>query len=879
MASAAARTRSHPSPMRPLALAALLLPALAGAAAPGDPVRAARLVGSIELDGRLEEVAWDAAPAHDGFVQYFPDEGKPPTQRTEVRVLYDDRNLYVGVVCHDTEPRLIERPLGRRDNVPFSDKVSVYVDSMHDRRTAYVFQLNAAGVQTDWLFYGDDQETTDWDAVWDGATAGLPDGWSAEFVLPLSIFRFSPATRQTWAIAVRRVVGRSQEDVVSIPLKRSDRGVVGRFADLTGLDGLEPVQDFSVAPYLAARLVARPKYSDDTRPFPRLLDPSADLGVDLRASLGRGLSLQASVNPDFGQVEADQIVQNLSTFELVFPEKRPFFTQGLELFQGPTPHNQPSPQQLFYSRRIGLDAPILLATKLTGRASDEVQVGVLQALVAGAAAPPGSTEDDPVRSYRFSPKQPLHFGPAGSYPAIAPATRNFLAGVARWQPAATTTLGLSATNALPLDPACTTEQANGSGDRPARCDVLAGSAVALDWNLRSADSEWFVRGQASGSVYQGGEFTPQADAAAPPRRVLADGTVMRPGDRGWGAFVAFGRSGGEPWRFDVDLEVESPRLELNAVGFEKTQNDLRVRPIFRYVRPTGGGPFHSVAHLVGLDLHATTDGTWRRRSATFFYANELQLRSFYTFGCEVDLDLPGDDVREIEQTGVAFGRAGSWQANCYLNSDQSKPVYLEASAGYGRSTAVAPTTDMPYGWAGALVSVRPHPSVETRFAVTYESDGWPARWVETVASTPQGYTGLFAGLRAPFVSFTLRQLLLLTPRLTFQVYGQLFVSRGTYGPYFTGSAPQGGRIRSADLVPGGTPSTNPDFHTTALNLNAVLRWDYRLGSTLFLVYSRAATEPGLAPGEVPSASLSPRGLGSGPTTDTVLLKWTWYWAA
>lgn len=868
--------------MRPLALAALFLPALVGAAAPGEPVHAARLVAPLEIDGRLEEAAWDAAPAHDGFVQFFPDEGKAPTERTELRVLFDDKNLYLGVVCRDSRPDQVQRPLGRRDNVPFSDKVSVYVDSMHDRRTAYVFQLNAAGVQTDWLFYGDDQENSDWDAVWEGATAAVKDGWSAEFVLPLSIFRFSPAAQQTWGLAVKRTLARTREELISIQLRRSDRGVVARFADLEGLTGLQPVQELSVAPYVASRFSLRPKYDDDTRPRPRLGDLSADLGVDLRASLGRGLALQASVNPDFGQVEADQIVQNLSTFELFFPEKRPFFTQGLDLFQGPTPHNQSSPQQLFYSRRIGLDAPILAATKLTGRLSDEVQVGVLQALVTGAAAPAGSTEDDPVRRYRFSPSQPLHFGHAGSLPAIAPATRNFLAGVARWQPAANATLGLSASNALPIGPACTTDQANTSGARPSRCDMLAGSAAALDWNLRSADSEWFVRGQLTGSRYAGGEFSAQEDPATgrprdlAPRRVLADGTVLSPGDLGWGAFVAFGRNGGEPWRFDVDLEAESPRLDLNAVGYQRTQNDLRVRPIFRYVRPTGGGPFHSIAHGVGADLHATADGALRRRSATFFYFNELQLRSFYTFGCEVDLDLPADDVREISQTGIAFARAGSWSANCFVNSDQSKPVYFEASAAYGRSFAVGPAEGAPYGWTGALVSVRPHPSVETRFAVNYESNRWPARWVET--STTPGVQ-LFAGLHAPNLSLTLRQLLLITPRLTVQVHGQLFVAQGTYGPYYTGKGLAGGRVRAVDLEPGGTPSTNPDFHRSALNLSAVLRWEYRVGSTIFLVYSRSATEPGLATGEQPDTGLSPRGLGSGPTTDTVLVKWGWYWAA
>jgi hypothetical protein len=453
--------------------------------------------------------------------------------------------------------------------------------------------------------------------------------------------------------------------------------------------------------------------------------------------------------------------------------------------------------------------------------------------------------------------------------------------VARWQPTATAALGLFATDALAIGPACATAQANGSGDRPARCDVLTGSAVAVDWNLRSADSEWFLRGQLTGSRYAGGAFSAQEDPASglplalAPRRVLADGTVLRPGDLGGGGFLAFGRNGGEPWRLDVDLEYESPRLELNAVGFQRTQNEARLRPIVRYVRPTGSGPFHSLAHGLGADLRATSDGQWRRRSATFFYFNELQLRTFQTFGCEVDLDLAGDDVREIDRTGIAFARAGSWNTNCYVNSDQSKPVYLEAYAGHGASFAVGPGVGAPYGGTGGLISVRPHPSVETRVAVSYESNRWPFRWVETTASGDQ----LFAGLRAPLVSVSMRQLLLLTPRLTFQLYGQLLVASGRYGPYALGWAPAGGRIRAADLVPGGAPAADPDFHRTELNLSALLRWEYRLGSTLFLVYSRSAAEPGLVAGQRPGAGLSPSGLSRGPTSDTVLAKWTWYWSS
>ncbi|HET9553919.1 MAG TPA: DUF5916 domain-containing protein, partial [Anaeromyxobacteraceae bacterium] len=427
--------------VRLAALATLLVPLAAAASAPGDPIRAVRLIGELSIDGRLEEPDWDRAPVHDGFFQVFPEEGKAPSEATEVRVLYDDRALYVGVRCRDSHPDAVARPLGRRDAAPYSDAVVVLVDSMRDRRTAYQFLLTAAGVQEDALRLGDDDPDTAWDAVWEGAASATPDGWSAELRIPLAALRFSPAPEQTWGFAVKRILARTHEELASAPLRRGERGLVGRLGDLTGLAGLAPVQELSVTPYLASRLALRPKFTDPARPTPHLLDPTGEVGLDLSTSLGRGLALHGTLNPDFGQVEADQVVQNLTTFELLFPEKRPFFTQGMDLFQGVSPRGQRSPQQLFYSRRVGLDAPILGAAKVTGRASDEVQVGLLEAFVTGAAAPAGSTEGDPVRAYRFSPSQPFHFGPAGSLPGLAPASRNVAVATARWQPLPTGSFG------------------------------------------------------------------------------------------------------------------------------------------------------------------------------------------------------------------------------------------------------------------------------------------------------------------------------------------------------------------------------------------------------------------------------------------------------
>jgi hypothetical protein len=838
------------------ALAALLAgPGTAAAALPGEPVRATRAAGRVTVDGALDEASWAAAVPYDGFVQLVPQEGKPASERTVVRVLYDDKALYVGVRCADHQVAQLARPLGRRDSAPYSDSVAVVLDSNRDRTTAYWFELNAAGVQTDALLFSNDQTNGDWDAVWDGAVSVDAEGWTAEFMIPLSVLRFSAAGDQVWGVGFRRVIARNHEELVSIPLKRSDNGVVARLADLEGLVGLEPVQELSITPYLAARLHWRP--ASDAAPTPRVLDPSADLGIDVRASLGRGLALQATINPDFGQVEADTIQQNLSTYELFYPEKRPFFTQGLDLFQGVVPTtDQSSPQQLFYSRRVGLDAPILGAAKVSGRLNDQVQIGVLDAVVTGGAAPvPGSSAP------YWSPWSPLHLAPGDAYPAVAPAPRNFLAATGRWQPGDGVALGGALTSVMPLDGRCTeAEAALPDGQRPGHCDVALGNAAGVDWSLHSSDRAWFARGQLSASQRQGGA----------PAETLPDGTVLHPGDLGFGGFASAGIEGGEPWRFDVTWQYQTPRLDLNALGYQKTQNEQMGRGVLRYVRPSGGDWFQEWSVVLGAETHWTTDGHGRNRGNLVFAGTDHKLRNFQEFGCDAWLSGDYDNVREIEGSGVALRTPGHTGVDCWLWTDHASPLWAELVAQRTWGHLRAPLTSVDTWTLGAKVVWRAHARLETQLDARWDDGRWPVRAVEDLGAGEY----LFAALRAPSLSVTLRQLVVLTPRLTLQAYAQLFTDYGRYGPFYTAVGQPGGLIGFGDLAPGGAPSANPDFQASALNLSVVLRWEYRLGSTLFLVYTHDASGPPTRP-----SALWPPALAEGPAQDTVLLKWSWYWAS
>ena len=206
--------------LKPLPLLTLFAAAAAQAALEGPGVNqfihGLRVEQGITLDGRLEEPAWRDAPVFSDFVQSFPKEGAPPTERTELRVLFDDDNLYIGVICFDTHPEAILRRFGRRDHPPASDGVMIAIDSTHNHRTAYSFSVNSAGVLSDGLFYDGSNFTQDWDSVWDAAAAERPDGWSAEFVIPLSILRFPEAAQNTFGFGLARDLAHKHETIYSV---------------------------------------------------------------------------------------------------------------------------------------------------------------------------------------------------------------------------------------------------------------------------------------------------------------------------------------------------------------------------------------------------------------------------------------------------------------------------------------------------------------------------------------------------------------------------------------------------------------------------------------------------------------------------------------
>jgi hypothetical protein len=388
--------------MNTLARAMLLLPCLGtavvradaqapaapadAAAAPTGSLEAHRLTGTIQVDGRLDEEAWRAAAPAGQFMQESPSYGRDATSPTEVRVLYDDQYLYVGArMQHPVGTGRVTGLVHRRDRDSASDWFGVAFDSVHDRRTAHEFRVNAAGVQRDVLLYADTSADDTWDALWDSSVTIDAGGWIAELRIPISVLRVRAGEAdQRWGINFVRVDQDPQETDRWHVVARSENAFVSSFPALIGLSGLRPQGRREITPYLTVDSKLATSQPFDDRGL------GARAGVDAHLGLGSSSLLDLSFLPDFGQVEVDQVILNLSTIETLFPEKRAFFLEGSELFQTPGP-------QLFYSRRIGASAPaprlgpgeavvarplaldILGAAKLTGKYDSGLDVGVLAA--------------------------------------------------------------------------------------------------------------------------------------------------------------------------------------------------------------------------------------------------------------------------------------------------------------------------------------------------------------------------------------------------------------------------------------------------------------------------------------------------------------------
>jgi hypothetical protein len=823
---------------------------------------AVRVVQAPRIDGRLDEPAWTLAEPASGFTQTSPRPGDPARLRTDVRILYDNEAVYVGARMYDSAPAAIVGRLGRRDADTQSDIFEVDFDSYHDHRTSFQFYVNAAGVKMDLVASNDFSfGDTGWDPVWDAATARDSLGWTAELRIPLSQLRFSSALVQVWGVNFFRGVQRTGEHTVWAYFGPTDQGYASFFGHLLGLKNLPQPRRLEVLPY-AAGIEEQIDPGAPGNPFNDGSREVGRVGVDFKYGLTSDLTLNATVNPDFGQVEADPAEVNLTAYETYFSERRPFFVEGADIFSGISPGMIPvSGPQFLYSRRIGrapqgsavdrgagsfTDEPtsttILGAAKLSGRTAGGWSLGVLDAVTAREYAAADSA------GVRFRDE----VEPAANYAALR-AKREFGAGM--------TTLGFTGT------------AVNRQIDDP-RLAFLRTAAYAggLDLGHRFAHGRYSFFAGLGGSYIRGDtlaiQFAQRSSARYYQRPdagyVLYD--PARTSLAGWNAVLGLSKDQGATF-YTLGAEATSPGWEINDLGYN-TRSDrtsLFLGGGQRWTRP--GRVFRNAQVSANVSLGWNFGGDPTTANAAL--SANGQLLNYWGGGLGVSRSL-----RVVNDGLLRGGPAGlspaSWSAYVNLYSDGRKPVHAFLFIYYIRNALRA----WNVSWSGTL-SARPWPTVSISAGPSYSVGLSSQQYVTSVADTTAiatfGRRYVFAEVYQHTLDLTTRLDVTFTPNLSLQLYVQPFVATGDYRRIKQLLAPRttdyGAFADSASLG-------NLSFGYRSLRGNSVLRWEYRPGSTLFLVWTTSCSASSPSPAFDASGDL--RRLCQGRADNVFAVKASWW---
>ena len=812
--------------------------------------QAVRKNGPITIDGKLDDAAWSAATPATNFTQSYPNPGAAPVDPTEVRILYDDQALYVGVRMRDSHPDSIAAQLARRDaSGIYSDWVHVIVDSYHDRRTAFRFTVNPKGVKKDVYTSDDGAEDANWDAVWEVATLVDSGGWNAEYRIPFSQMRFGGAQKgveRVWGFQIMRDIARRQARDSWSPWTRTSNGFVSLFGDLRGIVDIPTPTRLEVMPYVSAKATRAP--GDASNPFYSKTDFRPSVGGDLKYGLPGGLTLSATVNPDFGQVEVDPSVVNLSAFETFFPEKRPFFLEGADLFNfgQVRRYNDYGSQNYFYSRRIGrspqrfpddatyADVPqettIAAAAKVTGKVG-RWSIGIIDGITPEEKAE--VERDDGVRA--STPVEPFTNYFAGR------ARRDFRNGQS--------VFGGMVTSALR------------SVDDEVFNGFLRSSATfgGLDFEHRFANRGWVTSGFIAGSHVTGSKeaiAATQKNSSHYYQRPDADYIELDP-DRtsldGHMGSIAIQKNGA--LHGSLAYKEVSPGFEINDMGFQGRTDYRALSFLNGYQHDKAGKYFRDYL------LYWYANQTWNFGGTSLLTSASASaqgtLSNFWYAGVSVGYNPSYYSDRFTRGGPEAKVPAGHY-AGIDINSDGRKKIVLGGGFQYAtdESGGVNPFAYFNLDW-------RPTTSLRIRFNPNWSGGTSTGQYVrgldDPLATSTFGRRYVFAEIHQTTIAMDTRVEWTFTPTLSLQMYAQPFVATGRYENFKEFEAPRtydfarygrdrGTISRSTDGVytvdpdgVGTAPSfefDDPNFNVRNLRGNAVLRWEYRPGSALFFVWQQ-----------------------------------------
>lgn len=799
-----------------------------------------RLVGAApRIDGRLDDAAWHGPLEWTSdFVQREPKQNAPATDATEATVMFDNDAIYVAARLKSATPSQIRALVSRRDREESSEQFVISLDTYHDRRTAYTFAITAAGVRIDYYHPSDFEGRREYtfDPVWEGRTHIDSTGWTAEFRIPFTQLRFSDADIQTWGVNfVRRIPATNEEDFWML-VKRDDTGWASRMGELVGIHGTRTLRRIEVVPYVASD-ATRASVVDHTNPFSHRMNAAYRAGADVKVGLGSSFTLDATFNPDFGQVEADPAEVNLSGFETIFSERRPFFLEGTQLFNG---------RGNFYSRRIGApppgfaggtyrDAPtnttILGAAKISGRLPSGVSAGVLTAVTAQESARTydstshvfGSTIVAPRTEYGVVSAQ-KEFGRNSSTVNV------MLTGVNR-----------DVAHNSPLAALLTRHAYSG----------------LLDGRYRWAGGMYDVNAYATFSRVDGDSLAILAQQRSNRRfyqRPDATHFHVDPSRTSLGGFsaaVSHSKMSGRHWLWDVDLSWESPGLEFNDAGRIGSSDDQNLFADIVYRETSPGTQLRN--YSLGIANYDAWNFAGDLAGATVEVFSNVTFRNFSTASLSVSYN-----ARALSDN---LSRGGPMM---------STPSSVSMSTGLGSNAAsrrrwrvdVASSRDELGGWnispsasMIARVGSRFEFTAEPRFTASTNATQYVTTRSEGRAIT-YGSRYIFAAIRRSEVALRMRANFALTPSTTIESYFEPFVSSGRYDSFGELAAPRALALLRYGTV--GTTITAPDANgrrTVAVNGNAfvlpnydfsvrsfrsnvVLRSEWRPGSTLFLVWQQ-----------------------------------------
>lgn len=850
----------------------------------GRHLQASRVDKGPALDGVLDDDVWRQATFTSDFLQKEPVQGTPASVKTEVAFVYDADALYVGARMSSLGPEDIETVMTRRDESGSAERLIISLDTYRDRRTAYSFAVTAAGVRVDWYHPDDHEYVVDlsFNPVWEARTTRTADGWVAELRIPFSQLRFDAANEQVWGLNIQRVIPRRNEDDFWVVVPRDITGWSSRFGALSGLRGVAPSRRIELLPYVTGdwRLDSGANPREGT-PFEDRRAYSARVGVDGKVGLGPNLNLDVTVNPDFGQIDADPAQVNLTDFEVVVDERRPFFTEGSQLFNNNnTNNNGPA---YFYSRRIGAAprlrasadyvepsraTPIWGAAKLTGRLSSGLSLGVLGAL----------TGEGYADTYDFASQEQGR---------VKVDSRTGF-GVLRAQQE----LGKGSTVGATLT---TVHRDIGEGE--GRTGELAREAYTggADFRLRLRDGEYIVSGFAGGSLVRGDPaaiLRLQRSSARYFQR--PDQTYVRldPESRSMSGYTVGAkvvRQSGEHWLWNGSVGVESPGFELNELGRLSTTDDVDLN-LGLYYRETNPGTF-----LRGYKLGLLTYGNWNhggtRTVNQFMFSGEVTFPNFWEASLLVTY-YPRAYSDQLTRGGPLMQTPQGLEAGLILNNNASGTNLWEVDAlawtyedGSGGGTLTGSVTVQPL--RNLRLSVEPVGSLYTearQYMATLDGgreETYARRYV-------------FGAVRRRELALRLRANLFITPDLSLEAYAEPFASSGVFSAPGELARARGRQLRRYgqdgtslsrgeggdwDVTDGasGFQLANQDFNVRSFRSNVVLRWEWRPGSTLYAVWQqdRSADSLGgnaLAPKALGDALLSPGG-------HTFALKLSWWFPA